>query len=79
MRRYDEEVKWVLKTNLFTFVIEHVLPGEGLNLLEELKANPSPSKQVPGTPQLDERRNQQELSQRKRDISPSEKSVLAES
>lgn len=29
MLKYDEEVKWVLKTNLFTFVIDHVLEGKG--------------------------------------------------
>jgi hypothetical protein len=29
IEQYDEEVKWVLKTNLFTFVIEHVLDGKG--------------------------------------------------
>jgi hypothetical protein len=29
LSRFDEEVKWVLKTNLFTFVIDHVLEGKG--------------------------------------------------
>ena len=33
MLKYDEEVKWVLKTNLFTFVIDHVLEGKGNYIL----------------------------------------------
>lgn len=34
---YDEELKWVLKTNLFTFVIDHVLEGKGNEILNKLK------------------------------------------
>lgn len=37
MLKYDEEVKWVLKTNLFTFVIDHVLDGKGSYVLQQLK------------------------------------------
>jgi len=34
MDKYREEVKWVLKTNLFTFVIDHVIEGKGSYVLE---------------------------------------------
>ena len=37
MQRYSEEVKWVLKTNLYTFVIDHVLEGKGSYILQQLK------------------------------------------
>lgn len=37
MKIYEEEVKWVLKTNLFTFVIDHVLEGKGSYLIQQLK------------------------------------------
>lgn len=31
--KYEEELRWVLKTNLFTFVIDHVLEGKGSNVI----------------------------------------------
>ncbi len=34
MEKYHEEVKWVLKTNLYTFVIDHVLEGKGSYVLK---------------------------------------------
>lgn len=37
MKVYEEEVKWVLKTNLFTFVIDHVIEGKGSYLIQKLK------------------------------------------
>lgn len=35
--KYEEEVKWVLKTNLFSFVINHVVEGRANILLQKLK------------------------------------------
>eukprot|EP00350_Pseudokeronopsis_sp_OXSARD2_P009420 CAMPEP_0170565214 /NCGR_PEP_ID=MMETSP0211-20121228/77483_1 /TAXON_ID=311385 /ORGANISM="Pseudokeronopsis sp., Strain OXSARD2" /LENGTH=46 /DNA_ID= /DNA_START= /DNA_END= /DNA_ORIENTATION= len=37
MDKYIEEVKWVLRTNLFTFVIDHVIDGKGSYILEQLR------------------------------------------
>ena len=37
LKKYDEEVKWVLKTNLFTFVIDHVLEGKSNQILNQLR------------------------------------------
>ena len=37
LEKYTEEIKWVLKTNLFTFVIDHVLEGKGNTLIEQLR------------------------------------------
>jgi len=34
---YEEEFKWVLKTNLYTFVIDHIIEGKGSYVLEQLK------------------------------------------
>ncbi len=31
--KYEEEIKWVLKTNLFSFVIDHVVEGKGSRLI----------------------------------------------
>lgn len=37
MIKYSEEVKWVLKTNLFTFVIDHVIEGKGAEFIKKIK------------------------------------------